>query len=218
MQTVRQSLNWMKWIFAIGGLILLAAPAPIAFDRLFGTGSAPAPRATLAPVPELLTAPAPTAAEPAPPPSFAVRSILDLEGELDLGDYAWNDDGVASGPLEIVVDLNWQRIYVYRSGVEIGRSSILYGADDKPTPTGIFPILEKDKDHVSNIYDAEMPFMLRLTWDGIAVHGSEVRYGYATNGCVGVPDEFAALLFAQAKLGDKVMVTNDWMRSLYDEA
>jgi hypothetical protein len=217
MRTIRHSLLGMKWLFALGGLALLAAPAPYAFETLFGSGTPLPTRGTLTPEPRLLGAPPPTRVEPAPRPEFSVRSILETEGELELGDYAWNDEGVADGPLEIVVDLSWQRLYVYRGGIEIGRSSILYGAEDKPTPTGTFPILEKDKDHVSNLYDAEMPYMLRLTWDGIAIHGSEVRYGYATNGCVGVPDEFAALLFEQAGKGDKVLVTNDWMRGLYKE-
>jgi lipoprotein-anchoring transpeptidase ErfK/SrfK len=68
-------------------------------------------------------------------------------------------------------------------------------------PTGIFPITEKDADHISNIYDAPMPHMMRLTNDGVAIHGSKVQLGYATNGCVGVPDDFAAKLFKVANLG-----------------
>jgi lipoprotein-anchoring transpeptidase ErfK/SrfK len=128
----------------------------------------------------------------------------------------WDDQAAPAGPLRIVVDLQAQRLYVYRGGIEIGRSSIAYGADDKPTPLGSFPILEKDADHVSNIYDAEMPYMLRLTWDGIAIHGSTVDDWAATNGCIGVPDEFAALLFRQAKLGDRVLVTKAWLRDVYE--
>jgi lipoprotein-anchoring transpeptidase ErfK/SrfK len=95
------------------------------------------------------------------------------------------------------------------------RAAILYGADDKPTPTGAFKILQKKKDHISNLYGAPMPFMLRLTNDGIAIHGSEVEDGYATHGCIGVPDEFAALLFKEAKIGTKVLITKDWMRQTY---
>ena len=67
-------------------------------------------------------------------------------------------------------------------------------------------ITEKDADHESNIYEAVMPYMMRLTNDGIAIHGSVVEYGKASRGCVGVPDEFAARLFAQARLGDRVRI------------
>jgi lipoprotein-anchoring transpeptidase ErfK/SrfK len=99
--------------------------------------------------------------------------------------------------------------------VEIGRAAILYGADDKPTPAGTFTILEKKRHHVSNLYGAPMPYMMRLTWDGVAIHGSEVEWGSATHGCVGVPSEFAALLFAAARKGDPVLVTNRWRTDLY---
>jgi lipoprotein-anchoring transpeptidase ErfK/SrfK len=74
---------------------------------------------------------------------------------------AWRRD-----PRAIVVDVQTQVVYVYRGGVEIGRSAILYGADDKPTPTGSFKILQKKRHHVSNLYGAPMPYMMRLTMDG----------------------------------------------------
>lgn len=149
----------------------------------------------------------------------AVTSVISLESPLAPGEYAWDDNGVPAGPVRVVVDLSTEKLHVYRSGVEIGRAYILYGADHKPTPTGTFPILEKDRDHVSNLYGAPMPYMLRLTWGGVAIHGSQVEANAATHGCVGVPDEFAALLFAQAKKGDQVLVTRDWRPDLYkDEA
>lgn len=156
-------------------------------------------------------------AAPAPHPGsdFRVTSYLALNGPLAPGAYAWDEIGVPPGPLRIVVDLTAQRIYVYRSGVEIGRTFIIYGADDKPTPTGIFPILQKRRHHVSNLYHVPMPFMMRLTWDGIALHASDVGYNNATHGCIGLPDEFAALLFRAARIGDKVFVTNRWLPHVY---
>ncbi len=164
----------------------------------------------------LATAMLPAAAHARGP---AVTSVISLESPLAPGEYAWDDNGVPAGPVRIVVDLSTEKLHVYRSGVEIGRAYILYGADHKPTPTGTFPILEKDRDHVSNLYGAPMPYMLRLTWGGVAIHGSQVEANAATHGCVGVPDEFAALLFAQAKKGDQVLVTRDWRPDLYkDEA
>jgi hypothetical protein len=160
------------------------------------------------------TAPKPAAAA-APKGRFGITSFLHPDRPLEAGDYIWDSSGAAGGPLRIVVDIEAQRVYVYRGAVEIGRSSLIYGADDKPTPMGTFPILEKDRDHESNLYDAAMPFMMRLTWDGVAIHGSEVKDWYATNGCIGVPDEFAALLFDEVKVGDPVTITNNWMPEVY---
>ncbi|HTG39629.1 L,D-transpeptidase family protein [Sphingomonas sp.] len=147
----------------------------------------------------------------------AVNSVIALDSPLSHGEYAWDDSGVAAGPVRIVVDLATEKLHVYRAGVEIGRAFILYGADHKPTPTGIFRVLQKDRDHISNLYNAPMPYMLRLTWGGIAIHGSEVEFNAATHGCVGVPDEFAALLFEQARMGTEVLVTRNWRPDLYRE-
>jgi lipoprotein-anchoring transpeptidase ErfK/SrfK len=177
----------------------------------------PAPQTATPPVVVKAAAaalPAPAPAQPASP--FAVNTVLGLDYPLLPNDYVWDEEGVPDGPIGIVIDLEAQRLYVYRAGVEIGRSVIIYGDDDKPTPTGTFPILEKDIDHVSNLYDAPMPYMLRLTWDGIAIHGSgEIGYEYATHGCIGLPDEFAAILYREAGLGDNVLVTHGWMTEHY---
>lgn len=139
---------------------------------------------------------------------FVVKRILQIDGPFRHGDYVWDDKGVPAGPLVVTVDLAAQTLSVFRGGYEIGAAVILYGANDVPTPLGVFPITQKDADHVSNLYDAPMPYMLRLTNDGVAIHGSEVDIDSATHGCIGVPTKFAKLLFAQANLGDKVIITN----------
>ncbi|MEO1044834.1 MAG: L,D-transpeptidase family protein [Pseudomonadota bacterium] len=139
---------------------------------------------------------------------YPIRKMLTVEGPFEHGDWVWDEaNAPKQGKLLITVNLEDQVMSVYRGGYEIGTAVILYGADEKPTPTGKFTITEKDIDHVSNLYFAPMPYMLRLTNDGIAIHGSEVEFGYATHGCVGIPDEFAAQLFAIAKLGDQVVIS-----------
>lgn len=135
-----------------------------------------------------------------------VRSMLDSRRPLSFGDYIWNDEGVPAGPAWIRVDLQRQTISVFRAGHEIGSAVILFGANSKPTPVGVFPILQKKVDHMSTLYDAEMPYMLRLTGDGVAIHASYVSPGSATHGCIGVPLAFARLLYAQVKLGDRVAI------------
>lgn len=139
---------------------------------------------------------------------FVVKRILQIDGPFRHGDYVWDDKGVPAGPLVVTVDIAAQTLSVFRGGYEIGAAVILYGADDAPTPLGIFPITQKKADHISNLYGAPMPYMLRLTNDGVAIHGSEVDLDSATHGCIGVPTKFAKLLFAQAKIGDKVIITN----------
>ena len=135
-----------------------------------------------------------------------IHSLLRVPDRMQFGDYRWDESGVPAGPLWIRVDKRSQLISVFRAGHEIGTAVILYGADGLETPTGKFPILAKFKNHRSATYDAPMPYTLRLTADGVAIHASDVRWGLATHGCVGVPDGFARRLFAAASVGDEVFV------------
>jgi hypothetical protein len=151
------------------------------------------------------------AAAPAPKPTaeFVVKRILPIEGAIKYGEWHWDEKGApADGATVVTVDLKANVLSVFRDGYEIGATAILTGYGDKPTPLGVFPITEKDRDHVSNLYDAPMPYMLRLTNDGVSIHSTKVENGYVTHGCIGVPDAFAAKLFAAAKLGDRVIVTD----------
>ncbi len=144
-----------------------------------------------------------------------VNTILVMDSPLEHGEYAWDESGAPDAAVRIVIDLATEKLHVYRGGVEIGRAFILYGADEKPTPTGSFTILQKKKHHISNLYNAPMPYMQRLTWGGVAIHGSVVEAGYATHGCIGVPDEFAAKLFEATKMGGDVLVTRNWLPQIY---
>lgn len=135
-----------------------------------------------------------------------VRSVLNIDGRMKFGDYQWHDLDVPPGPVWVRVDLSRQLLSVFRGGHEIGSAVILYGTDGKPTPTGVFPVLAKAREHRSNLYDADMPFMLRLTNDGVAIHASAVRRGSATHGCIGIPIAFAERLFAVVGRGDTVAI------------
>ncbi|MEH6789500.1 L,D-transpeptidase family protein [Parasphingorhabdus sp.] len=147
---------------------------------------------------------------------FTVKRILQIDEPFVHGYYKWDDEGVPDGELVVTVDLKAESISVFRAGYEIGAAVITFGDSEKPTPTGVFPITQKSKDHVSNIYGSPMPYMMRLTNDGVAIHASDVKWGWGTRGCIGVPLEFARLLFEQAKLGDRVIVTNGKMLDLGD--
>lgn len=136
----------------------------------------------------------------------AIRSLLNTARPLAYGQYIWDESGVPPGPVWIRVDLGLQMISAFRGEHEIGSALVLYGAGSKPTPAGVYPVLAKARHHRSSLYDADMPYMLRLTPDGIAIHASDVRPSAATHGCIGVPPGFARLLFEQVKPGDRVAI------------
>ena len=166
-----------------------------------------APR-TPAPTPTSNITAAPIAAQAET--GYRVRRVLEVREPFRHGEWYWDEDGApATGKMVITVDLKAQTLSVFRDGYEIGTAVVLYGADWKPTPTGVYPITQKDADHVSNLYDAPMPYMLRLTNDGISIHASaDMSADGATHGCIGTPLAFAKKLFAAVKLGDVVIVTN----------
>lgn len=163
----------------------------------------------------------PPAAPPAPQPAklataqvkpvdqrFVIKRILPISGPIRYGEWHWDEAGVPDGPLVITVDLDARVLSVFRGGYEIGATAVLLGTQEKPTPLGVFPIMMKRAEHYSSTYDdAPMPFTMRLTDDGIAIHGTTVERGYASHGCVGTPTPFAKKLFSAAKLGDRVFIT-----------
>lgn len=168
----------------------------------------PGAQANLAPETRALTK-AEAAATSPEQIGYAIKSVLTIDGPLRHGNYYWDESNApATGPLLITVDLAAQTLSVFRDGHEIGVAVIMYGTPEKPTPLGAFPITQKDADHVSNLYNAPMPYMMRLTNDGVAIHGSDVEWGYGTRGCIGVPTPFAKLLFDQVKLGDIAIITD----------
>jgi hypothetical protein len=142
------------------------------------------------------------------PEDFVIKRVLPIDGPIRYGEWFWDDEGVPDGPLVMTVDLDARVLSVFRAGYEIGASAVLLGTQEHPTPLGAFPILTKERDNVSEKYNnAPMPYTLRLTWDGVAIHGSRVQNGYASHGCVGTPDEFARRLFEIASIGDVVIIT-----------
>jgi lipoprotein-anchoring transpeptidase ErfK/SrfK len=182
----------------------------------------PAVRMIAEPVVQTLPAapaPAPTPVAMASNDPFVIKSILPIEGSIRYGDWFWDESAAPrSGKVVITVDLEARVISAFRDGHEIGTAVALLGTQSHPTPLGTFPILTKEKDNVSEKYfNAPMPHTLRLTWDGIAIHGSVVMNGYASHGCIAVPDEFAAKLFAAAKRGDKVIITRGKMIGVGDK-
>lgn len=147
------------------------------------------------------------------PNALRVKRVLKIDGPFRHGDYAWDENGAPkAGRVIITVDLRAQTLSVFRDGYEIGAAVILYGATDKPSPKGAFPITQKVADYYSRTYNnAPMPYAQRLTSDGVFIHGSDVQWGRGTHGCIGVPTPFAQKLFGVTKIGDLVVITDGKM-------
>jgi hypothetical protein len=116
---------------------------------------------------------------------------------------------LAGPPMLAVVSLKEQRITVYDADGNTMRARISSGSTGNETPAGTFSILQKNRDHVSNVFHVAMPFMQRLTWTGIALHEGALPGYPASHGCVRMPRSFAQRLFPMTRLGMRVVIARD---------
>ncbi len=112
---------------------------------------------------------------------------------------------------EIVVDLSLQRAYALEDGVIVFKGRISSGKQGKETPDGTYRIIQKKRMHRSNLWPkpnggAKMPYMMRLTNSGIAMHLGYVPNRPASHGCIRLKNGFAQKLYRWARVGTKVVV------------
>jgi hypothetical protein len=154
----------------------------------------------------LVTLPLASAVAQGSPESAQLQLAKEAE-KLQPGEWVLKPEIAPEGPVLVYVDLGRQRATVYRNGVRIGVSTISSGKDGYDTPTGVFTILEKDKDHRSKTYnDAAMPYQQRLTWMGVALHAGNLPGYPASHGCVRLPMAFAKNLFEITPMGGTVVI------------
>ncbi|HEX4084652.1 MAG TPA: L,D-transpeptidase family protein [Chthoniobacteraceae bacterium] len=146
----------------------------------------------------------------------------------------WIGDGVTGAP-SIRIVLSQQRAYFYKGGKLVGVSTISSGKKGFETPPGEYKVIQKDKDHASNLYGdyidedgnivqanvdvtkdkmpdnaaafvgAKMPFYLRFT-GGYGMHAGYLPGYRASHGCVRMPSSMADHFFNAAELGTPVVV------------
>jgi L,D-transpeptidase catalytic domain len=113
----------------------------------------------------------------------------------------------AGTPIMAIVSIKSQRVTIYDADGWIMRAPVSTGQRGRETPAGIFSVIQKEKDHYSNLYDdAYMPHMHRITWSGIALHGGPLPGHPASHGCIRLPYGFAGRLFETSSVGMRVII------------
>ena len=155
-------------------------------------------------------------------------------GKVQSAGY-WNGDGVTGAP-SIRIDLGSQEAYFYKGGKLVGMSPISSGREGYNTPTGSFRIIQKNADHVSNLYGnyvdgsgaivmrnvgvnrdprpagarfegAPMPYFMRIT-GAVGMHAGYLPGVPDSHGCIRMPREMAETFFANASVGTPVSVVH----------
>lgn len=147
----------------------------------------------------------------------------------------WDGDGVAGSP-SITIDLGEQKAFFYKNNRLVGVSMISSGREGYSTPAGSFKIIQKNKDHVSNLYGdyvdgngnvvvanvgvkrdpkpsgalfrgAPMPYFMRIH-GGVGMHAGFLPGFPASHGCIRMPERMAEIFFANVSHGTPVRVVN----------
>jgi len=126
---------------------------------------------------------------------------------LKPGQYIWRNVSDEAGPERLVISLSDQLAYLYRGDALVAVSTVSSGKDEKPTPTGIFSVLDKKPFYRSKKYDnAPMPWMQRIDQYGVALHAGYNPGVPASHGCVRLPSEFAKKLYSVTDIGTPIYI------------
>lgn len=135
----------------------------------------------------------------------------------------------------IVVSLSKQRAFLISNDQIVIDTPVSTGKRAGWTPTGDFTILQKNKDHRSNIYGSyvdskgrvvrsgistridsapsgtrflgsPMRHFMRLTWTGIGLHEGELPGYPASHGCVRLPGHIAEMIYSKVVVGTPVSI------------
>lgn len=147
----------------------------------------------------------------------------------------WDGDAVSGAP-SIKIKLSEQKAYFYKGGQLVGISQLSTGREGMGTTTGSFKIIQKDKDHVSNLYGdyvdsadnvvvpnidvgkdpkppgtrfkgAPMPYFMRIV-GGIGMHAGYLPGYPASHGCIRMPEFMAENFFRSVSTGTPVSITH----------
>ena len=115
---------------------------------------------------------------------------------------------------EILIDLSNQRAYAIEDGFVVFEGRISSGKVGRETPNGEFEIIQKKRHHKSNLWPkpnggAKMPYMMRLTNTGIAMHLGYVPNKPASHGCIRLKNGFAQKMYRWARVGTYVTIEGE---------
>lgn len=155
-------------------------------------------------------------------------------GPRDTVSY-WDGDQ-ASGNPSVKISLGEQRAYFYKGGVLVGVSQLSTGREGRNTPYGHFSVMQKDKNHASNLYGdyvdsagnvvvpnvdvkkdpkppgthfkgASMPYYMQIA-PGFGLHAGYLPGYPASHGCIRMPEFMAEDFFRSVSVGTPVTITN----------
>ncbi|UJF15944.1 L,D-transpeptidase family protein [Jeotgalibaca sp. MA1X17-3] len=134
----------------------------------------------------------------------------------------YNDDGTDIGSNYVEVDLQNQKIYVYKEGQKVFESVIVGGHPKTASPIGVFYAWNKVKDTTligynprrDADYETPVKYWIPIDWEGIGIHdaswqgsfGSQEYLVNGSNGCINMPPEVMEQFFNLVEVGMPVIL------------
>ncbi|MBA3962275.1 MAG: L,D-transpeptidase family protein [Chthoniobacterales bacterium] len=169
----------------------------------------------------------------APPPLKKARDLIHRQEPINVSPRLLGQ--VTPENSHVRVSISKQRAYLLLGDEMVIDSPISSGKRARPTPTGSFHVLEKDKGHHSSVYGdfvdgagrivrrgvssridsapsgthfvgAEMTWFMRLTDEGVGMHVGFLPGYAASHGCIRMPSAAAEMFFNHVKVGTPVLV------------
>jgi hypothetical protein len=116
------------------------------------------------------------------------------------------DPDEAANARRIVISIRDQHATLYEHGEPTLRTRVSTGRKGYATPHGEYVITDKRLTWQSTLYDAEMPYFMRLSGSDIGLHEGVVPRGPASHGCIRLPAAAARNLYARMRPGDPVTI------------
>ena len=107
--------------------------------------------------------------------------------------------------IEISLGQQMARLYD-AAGNELFSTKVSTGRKGSSTPTGEFVITNKHRAWTSTIYHSSMPYFQRLNCGDFGLHQGYLPGYPASHGCIRLPSQNAAKLFAMTNTGDRVRI------------
>ncbi|RYD79519.1 MAG: hypothetical protein EOP84_12930 [Verrucomicrobiaceae bacterium] len=147
----------------------------------------------------------------------------------------WDGDSVSGSP-RVRISLSEQKAFFFKGDELVGVSAIATGREGFDTPTGRYKIIQKSKDHKSNLYGdyvdrdgnvvkkdvdvrkdkkppgaifdgAKMPYFMRIV-GGVGMHEGFLPGYPASHGCIRMPGFMAESFFAHVEKGTPVEIVH----------
>tara|TARA_R110002096_G_scaffold16106_21_gene55117 strand:- start:7582 stop:8364 length:783 start_codon:yes stop_codon:yes gene_type:complete len=115
---------------------------------------------------------------------------------------------------EVVIDIGRQAAFLLVGGAIGLETEISTARSGKVTPKGSFQMTERVRNgKISNLYDVEMPYWMRLDNTPYGVHAGYLPGYPASAGCIRLPHVAAEVIYRYTARGSTVVITNSWRPS-----